>query len=152
MKILTPARTLFENAWALNVHSVWEEIVQLQQLFATQIDALRTAHSNLHSDLQRVSAELTKATNENRVLKAEVTKLIVEGFVTDLQARLRRCTPIFIHPNFPRLTCVLSVLNDTTRGCAPDLQVPAQAIGGKMKVRRSTWPSLRVLTLRTLSQ
>jgi hypothetical protein len=67
MKALMQPRNLFEEAWALNVQCVREELTWLMQSFTGQINTHRAAdrHSQvdrLHSDLERVAAELMKVT------------------------------------------------------------------------------------------
>ena len=77
MRVLTPAHSMYENAWALAVQSVHAEIWHMHQIFVTEKEA---DMRKLTSELHRAWYEQSVAATERARLDAELMK-IVSGWV-----------------------------------------------------------------------
>jgi hypothetical protein len=81
MRALTPAHSMYKNAWAIAVQSVHAEIWHMHQNFVTEKEADMHACAKLTSELHRAWHEHKLAAKEQARLDAELMK-VVSGCVT----------------------------------------------------------------------
>ena len=76
MRALTPAHSMYENAWAIAVQSVHAEISHMHQTFVSEKEADMRACAKLTSELHRAWHEHKLAAEERARLDAELMKVV----------------------------------------------------------------------------
>ena len=76
MRALTPAHSMYENAWAIAVQRVHAELWHMHQTFLTEKEADMRVCAKLTSELHRAWHEHGLAAREQAQLDAELMKVV----------------------------------------------------------------------------